>query len=118
MTRHIQPLLFPTSCKKRNFTKKTSYTPKEKITKTLPFCHYDKNIAGKTPNLLLWVRDSKDSKVPHEPLAEFGDVSGGVWIDRGAVRHTVDVAPRVCVLVVEATVINVFSHQLHSRLLS
>lgn len=68
--------------------------------------------------LLLWVRHSKDSKVPHEPLAEFGDVSGGVWIDRGAVCDTVDIAPRVCVLIVEATIINVFSHQLHSRLLS
>lgn len=56
--------------------------------------------------------------MPHEPLAEFGDVSGGVGIDRGAVRNTVDIAPRVCVLIVEATVINVFSHQLHSRLLS
>lgn len=72
----------------------------------------------KTPILILWVRHSKDSKVPHEPLAEFGDVSGGVWIDRGAVRDTVDIAPGMRVLIVEATIINVFSHQLHSRLLS
>lgn len=66
----------------------------------------------------VWVRHSKDSKVPHEPLAEFGDVSGGVWIDRGAVCDTVDIAPSMCVLIVEATIINVFSHQFYSRLLS
>lgn len=78
-----------------------------------------KNFAEKNLEiLLLWVRHPKDSKVPHEPLAEFGDVSSGVWIDRGAVCDTVDIAPRVCVLIVEATIINVFSHQLHSRLLS
>lgn len=55
--------------------------------------------------------------MPHEPLAEFGDISGGVGVDGGAVGDAVDVAPRVRVLVVETAVINVFSDQFHCRLL-
>jgi hypothetical protein len=59
---------------------------------------------------LLWVWHSKDGKVPHEPLGEFGDIGGGVRIDSGAVRDAIDIAPGVCVLVVKTTIINVFSH--------
>lgn len=44
----------------------------------------------------------------YEFLVEFGDVSGGVGIDRGVVRNIVDIALRVCVLIVEVIVINVF----------
>lgn len=57
---------------------------------------------------LFWVRYFKDSKVFYEFLVEFGDVSGGVGIDRGVVRNIVDIALRVCVLIVEVIIINVF----------
>lgn len=57
---------------------------------------------------LFWVRYFKDSKVFYEFLVEFGDVSGGVWIDRGVVCDIVDIALRVCVLIVEVIIINVF----------
>lgn len=57
---------------------------------------------------LFWVRYFKDSKVFYEFLVEFGDVSGGVWIDRGVVCDIVDIALSMCVLIVEVIIINVF----------
>lgn len=57
---------------------------------------------------IFWVRYFKDSKVFYEFLVEFGDVSGGVWIDCGVVCDIVDIALRVCVLIVEVIIINVF----------
>ena len=75
------------------------------IYRPLSWCHHSLGIGA-----------GKEGKVPEEPGAESGHRSGGLWIDGGHVRDGLDVAPGVCVRVVEAAVIYVLADKLHCRL--